>query len=208
MLKRILISLLILVANLVLGQNLQQGACYRLYGTNLYSFAAIASSPYRENYTVAGTVKSKNDEVTVIEKDLGAFAVFNADRDALNAEPGELLKMLYVKERIEKSGGKISAGEFFSMDAASRKYVTFTNKTQIYVLKNCPDRVQVGQMISCFALPVANPSNNPTLFDYGRPFVENLDEYPNYFEIRPTSIVKVHRPSGDEVQAKQVKKPN
>jgi len=143
---KIPISILLFAATSVLGQNLQQATFYRLYGTNLYSFLPIASSPYRENYVVAGTVKRKDYGVAVIEKDLGSVFVFNADQDMLYAGPGELLKMLYVKERLEKTGEKISAGEWFSWDPLMRTYVTPTHKTQIYILNNCPDRVQVGEV--------------------------------------------------------------
>jgi hypothetical protein len=200
---KIFILILMFAASSLLGQNLQQATFYRLYRTNLYSFAVIASSPYRENYTIAGTVRRKDYDVAIIEKDLGTVMVFNADRDMLYAEPGEMLKMLYVKDRLEKTGGKISAGEWFSWDSVSRSYATPTHKTQIYILNNCPDSVRVGETISCYALPVSGSSRDSLTFDYGKPFVGHLEDYPDYFEVRPTAIVKTHRLSDAEIKAKK-----
>ena len=200
---RIFISILLFTATSVWGQNIQQGSLYRLYGTNLYSFAAITSSPYRENYTVAGTVRRNTNNVAIVEKDLGTVMVFNADQDMLYAQPGEMLKMLFVKERLEKTGGKISTGEWFSWDSVSRSYVTPVHKTQIYILNNCPDRVRVGDTISCYALPVSVSSRDSLTFDYGKSFVGRLGDYPDYFEIRPSAIVKTHRLSETEIKAKQ-----
>ena len=201
MLMKSLVSILMFVVTATWGQNLQQGSIYRLYGTNLYSFAALASSPYRENYIVAGIVKKKGRDFATIEKDLGNFLVFNADQEMLKAEPGEMLKMLYVKEHLEKTGGNISAGEWFSWDSVSRSYVTPIHKTQIYILKNCPERVQIGETITCYALRLS--SANPLTFDYGQPFVGHLEDYPDYFEVRPPTIVKAHRLSDAEINVKK-----
>jgi hypothetical protein len=172
----------------------------RMIGTNIFDFTPLIYALQHgeianSDFLVSGRISQiDGNETKIVHSELRNQLSEVYAKQMLLASPGELLKMTYAAQLLEKwRKGQLSTGEFMSLDPESREiiYDEIEREKNDFVelssfVKNLPtDYLVLGKNVKLLALPVGT-----SRFDYGLAVAGDANNFTNRFLITIRGYIK------------------